>query len=101
MLQLIRIIILAVRGIIWVSTPTKPSSEYQTGIKGYDKAYFDEYYQFLFFKMPIENMPTDIAIYESTIGKLRIKKPGKIFEIYESNIISEKELGYECEDGLC
>jgi hypothetical protein len=51
--------------------------------------------------MPIKNMPTNIAIYESTIGKLRIKKPGKNFEIYESNIISEKELGYECEDGLC
>jgi hypothetical protein len=63
MFQLIRVIILAVRGIIGVSTPTKPSSEYQPGIKGYDKAYFDEYYQFLFFKIPIKNMPTNIAIY--------------------------------------
>ncbi|OOQ59676.1 hypothetical protein [Mucilaginibacter pedocola] len=88
------IIQLLIKGIIHLITPTQPSENYNMGLKQYGKAYFDEYYPFLFHKVTITDHPTDINWYQNAIGHITLIKRGssKFFEIYESNIISDEEL---------
>jgi len=92
--MIIRLISLLVRGIISATTETAPVMRYEEGIKGYSKEYFDSDFYFLFFKFPMGDMPGDIAYYNSQIGNITLAKKNdtKHFEIYETNVLSDKEL---------
>ena len=93
--MIIRIISLLVRGIISLSTSSQASETYRPGQAGGNKAFYDEHYPFQFNKCPLGELPNDINYYKNNLGRMtlvRKNEPKKFFEIYETGVISDKEL---------
>ena len=92
--MIIRLISMFIRGVISANTETAPVMRYEEGIKGYSKDFFDSDYYFRFYKTPIGDMPDDITYYHSQIGNVTLMKKNdtKHFEIYETNVLGDKEL---------
>jgi len=92
--MIIRLISLLVKGIVSASTDTKPVLRYDTGLQNLDKAYFDADFYFPYCRLSIGNLPRDIEFYPQFIGRVTLRKPRGVreFEIYETHIISDKEL---------
>ena len=95
MFPIIRLVSLVVRGIISLSTSSRASNTYTIGQANGDKGFYDQHYPFQFNKRPLDGLPDDINYYKENIRHVtlvRKNEPKKLFEIYESNVISDKEL---------
>jgi hypothetical protein len=89
-----RLIGLVVRGVLGLRANSQPQMTYQPGLKEYDKTYFDEYYIYQFYKFPLRDMPIDIEYYHANIERMSLVRKGSSnhFEIYETNVLSDKML---------
>ncbi|MDB5130006.1 hypothetical protein [Mucilaginibacter sp.] len=95
MFPVFRLIELAVRGIISLTTSSEASDTYKPGQASGDKEFYDEHYPFQFNKRLLNGLPNEIEYYEKNIGHVtlfRKNEPKKFFEIYETGVISDKEL---------
>jgi hypothetical protein len=74
-------------------------ADYYGEFETYEKDFFDNNYPFKFYRHPIQNLGTDIAYYHSQIGHMTLMKRQSTtsFEIYETKILSDKELAMNVE----
>jgi hypothetical protein len=95
MVPVIRLIALIVRGVISLTTSSQASDTYKPGQVSGHKDFYDEHYPFQFNKRPLNGLPATINYYKDNIKHItlvRKTEPNKFFEIYETGVISDKEL---------